>query len=93
MCSSDLPASTEIQNHDACDHELEVARKRYEFELVVEFRNEFRGAGECDARYEDETPVHALVLADRFAERTALVVDCEGGDLLDKLEKVDGRVE
>jgi hypothetical protein len=87
------PARAKIQHHHARNHPLEVARERHKLELVVQLGDEFRRAREGDARYEYQAPVHALVLADRFAERPALVVDCKGGDLLDELQQVDCRVE
>lgn len=86
----DDPAGAKVEHHDARDHDLEVCGEGHEFKLVVEFGDEFGSAGEGDGGDGHEAPVHALVFADGFAEGTALVVDCEGGDLLDELEEVDG---
>lgn len=85
--------SDEVARHDGGDHDLEIRGERHEFELLVDLRDELGSAGERDGGDGDETPVHSLVLADGFAEGTTLVVDCEGGDLLDKLKEVDCGVE
>lgn len=83
----------EIDNHDGGHDDFELGGEGNHFQLLVDFRDEFRGAGECDARDEQEAPVHAAVFADALAEGPALVVDGEGGYLLDELEEVDGAVE
>jgi hypothetical protein len=89
----DNPARAKVQHHHARNHPLELACKRHELETRIELRDEFGSAGEGDEGHGDEAPVHALIFADGFAEGAALVVDCEGGDLLDELEEVDGGVE
>jgi hypothetical protein len=86
-------ASNEITRHNNGDHKLEVAGKRNEFELLVDLGDKLGCAGECHGGHGDQAPVHALVLADGFAEGAALVVDCEGGDLLDELQEVDCGVQ
>jgi hypothetical protein len=83
----------EVESHDARNHNLEVAGKRNELELLVKLRNEFGGAREGDTGDRYESPVHALVLTDRLAEGSALVVDGKSRDLLDELQEVDCRVE
>ena len=82
-----------IEDHGRSEHPLKLARERHKLELFVDFGDEFGGAGEGDAGDKDETPVHAPVFADGFAEGATLVVDCEGGDLLDELQEVDGGIE
>ena len=79
-----------IARHNRRDHELEIRGKRHKLQLLINLRHELGRAREGDGRYGNETPVHGLVLADGLAEGAALVVDCEGGDLLDELEQVDG---
>lgn len=64
-----------------------------EAHLLVDLGDELGGAGEGDGGDADDAPVHAAVLGERFAEWAALVVDREGGDLLDQLEEVDSAVE
>lgn len=87
------PAACIINDHDDGQRDFEIHGKGYEFQLLVDFRDEFCGAGKRDRGDEDDAVVHASVLLDRFSERTALVVDCERRDLLDQLQEVDGRVE
>lgn len=86
-------ASNEISSHDDSDHELEVAGERNELKLLVNLGDELSSAGERHGGDGDQAPVHALVLANGFAEGAALVVDCEGGDLLDELQEVDCGVQ
>jgi hypothetical protein len=89
----DDPACSIIDNHNGSNHNLKLGRKRHKLKLIVDLRDELCCAREGDTRNEDETPVHSLVLANRLTEGTALVVDCESGDLLDELQEVDRRVE
>jgi hypothetical protein len=89
----DNPAPSKIQNHKNRHRRLEFAREGHETHLFVHLGDEFRRAGEGNEAYGDETPVHAAVFADRFAEGTPLVVDSEGGNLLNKLEEIDGTVK
>lgn len=89
----DEPASSVVSDHKQGEGDLELGRERNEAQLLVQLGNEFCGAGKSHSGGRDETPVHGLILADGFAEGAALVVDGEGGDLLDQLEKVDGAVE
>lgn len=89
----DDPASAEVEKHDRRDHPLEVAGEWNKLELSVELGNELSRAGEGDTGDGDESPVHALVLANRLAERSTLVVDGKSRDLLNELQEVDGRVE
>ena len=67
-----------IHNHSSSHINLEFGRKRHELQSLIDLGNEFRGAGECNARHEDYAPVHTAIFADAFAERATLVVDCEG---------------
>lgn len=87
------PAGAEVEKHNSSNHPLEVAGERNKLELGVELRNKLGCAGECDTRDGDQSPVHALILADGLAERSALVVDGKSRDLLDELKEIDGRVE
>lgn len=87
------PAATVVENHQHSQSHLELIGEGNEAQLLIQLGDEFGGAGECNTRGGDETPVHALVLADGFAEGTTLVVDREGGDLLDQLKEVDGTVQ
>ena len=82
-----------IQKHHSRDHRLELGSKRDKLHLLIDLRYKLGGARERDGRDEHETPVHALVLADGLTEGTALVVDGEGGDLLNELEKVNCAVQ
>ena len=87
------PAGHVIQDHDNSHRPLELIREGHELHLLVELGHHLSRASESNGRDTDNTVEHALVLRDRLAEGAALVVDGEGGDLLDELEKVDGRVE
>jgi hypothetical protein len=89
----DNPAATVVEDHDGGHGNLEFGGERNKLQLLVDFRNELGSAGECDSSDHDDTVVHALVLLDGLTERTTLVVDGKGGDLLDQLKKVDGGVE
>lgn len=79
----DEPAADIIHQHQRCQSGFELSVKWNKTELLVEFRDELRRAGEGNAGCEDEAPEHAAVFADGFAERAALVVYGEGGNLLD----------
>lgn len=87
------PATTVIEDHEHGESHLKLVRERNETELLVEFGDELCRAGECYTGSGNQTPVHGLVLANGFTERTALIVDREGGNLLDQLEEVDGAVQ
>lgn len=87
------PAATVVEDHQNGQGNLELIGERHKAQLLVQLGDELGGAGECDTGGGDETPVHGLVLADGLAEGTALVIDREGGDLLDQLEEVDGAVQ
>ena len=82
-----------VQHHHRRHGQLEGVGELDQLELLVDLRDELGGAGEGDAGDEHQAPVHAAVLADPLAERAALVVDREGGDLLDELQEVDGAVQ
>ena len=87
------PATAIVEDHQNSQGDLEFVAEGNEAELLVHFGDELGGAGESHARSGHETPVHGLVLTDRLTEWTALVVDGEGRNLLDELEKIDGAVE
>lgn len=87
------PATTVIENHDGGHGDLEFGGKWDKLQLFVDLRDELGGTGESDTSDHDDTIVHTLVLLDGLAEGTTLVVDGKRGDLLDKLQKVDGRVK
>lgn len=87
------PAATVVKDHQHSQGHLELVGEGHETQLLVQLGDELGGAGECDRRGANKTPVHRLVLANRLTEGTALVVDREGGDLLDQLEEVDGTVQ
>lgn len=80
------PTAHIIHHHDRRHGKLELGAELDQTEFLVEFGDEFGRGGKGDGGDEDETPVHAAVLADGFAKGPALVVDGEGGDLLDQLE-------
>lgn len=82
-----------VRHHHRRHGDLELGREGHELQFLVQLRDKLRGAGECHARHGQEAPIHTPVLADALAEGAALVVDCEGGDLLDELEEVHRRVE
>ena len=82
-----------VNDHKTRNDQLELRAERDELQLFVNLRDEFRRARESYTRYEDEAPIHAAVLTDTFSEGTTLIVDSEGGDLLDELEQVDCAVE
>lgn len=87
------PATGVVNDHQHSQCNLELGAEWNEAHLLIQFRNELSGTGEGNARCGNQAPVHRLVLADRLSEGSALVVDGESGDLLDKLEEVDGAVE
>ena len=87
------PAATVVEDHDGGHGDLELGGEGNKLQLLVDLGNKLGCAGECDSSDHDNTVVHALVLFDGLTERTALVVDGEGGDLLNQLQEVDGRVE
>lgn len=89
----DEPATTVIEDHEHGEGHLEISGERNQAQLLVQLGDELGSTGERDTGGSDETPVHSLVLTNRLAEGTALVVDREGGDLLDQLEKVDSTVQ
>lgn len=86
-------AACKIGNHDSGHDDFELGREGDHSEFFVDFGDEFRRAGKCYAGNKQQAPVHAAVLADAFTEGSALVIDGEGGDLLDELEEIDGAVE
>ena len=86
-------ASHEVNDHKTCNDQLELCAEGHQLQLFVDLRDEFRRARESYTRYEDKTPIHATVLTDTFSEWTTLIVDGEGGDLLDELKQVDCAVE
>ena len=77
------PTTYIIHNHDGRHRDLEIPGERHQAQFLIDFRDEFRGAGKRDSGDEDKAPVHAAVFSDSLAERAALVVDGKGGDLLD----------
>lgn len=86
-------ATYEVNNHKTRHDELEFRAKGHELQLLVDLRDELRRAGESYARNEDDTPIHAAVLADTLSKGATLIIDSEGRDLLDELEQVDSAVE
>lgn len=91
--SLNQPATSVVDGHQHGQRDLELVAERHQAKLLVDLGNEFGRAGESHSGRGNETPVHGLVFADGLAERTALVVDREGGDLLDQLEQVNGAVQ
>lgn len=89
----DDEAGDVVDDHDGRHLVLELVGEGDELHLGVDVRDELHGAGKGEARDADDAVEHALVLREGFAEGAALVVDGEGGDLLDELEEVDGGVE
>jgi hypothetical protein len=87
------PAATVVEDHEDGEGHLELVGEGHEAQLLIQLGDELGGTGECYTGSGDKAPVHGLVLADRLAEGTALVVDREGGDLLDQLEEIDGAVQ
>lgn len=87
------PASDVVEDHGCGESGLEVRRKGHQAHLLVDLGDKFRGARESDGGDADDAPVHTAVFGECFAEGTALVVDGERGDLLDKLEKIHGAVQ
>ena len=77
--------SDKIESHDAGNHDLEFGGEGDKLELLVEFGNELGGTGEGNTGDGNESPVHALVLADGLTEGSALVVNGKGRDLLNEL--------
>src|SRR5690606_16546141 len=82
-----------VGSHSQRKKILKLGRERHQAKLLINLGNEFRAAAKRNASDANKTVVHALVLLDTLAEGAALVVDCEGGDLLDKLQEVDRRIE
>lgn len=87
------PATDVVQDHRQAQSDLELGGERHELQLLVDLRHELSRAREGHRGDEHNTPVHALVLLDGLAEWPTLVIDGERGDLLDELQKIDGRVE
>lgn len=89
----DKPASTVVDDHDGGHVGFELVRERNKLHTLVDVGEKLESTGKSQSGDTDDTVEHTLVLGERLTEGTALIVDGEGRDLLDKLEKVDGRVE
>lgn len=89
----DNPAATVVEDHDGGHGDLELGGEGDKLQLLVDLGNEFGCARERNSSDHDDTVIHALVLLDGLTERTSLVVDGEGRNLLDELQEVDSRVE
>src|SRR6266480_3797051 len=89
----DQPTTQIIQNHHHRDCQLELVAELDQSQLLVHFRDKFRGARESYTRDEDESPVHSAIFTYRFSEGTTLIVDSESGYLLDKLKQIDSAIE
>lgn len=87
------PATSVVEDHENSQSDLELVAEGNQAQLLVDLGNELGGTRESNTGCGNKTPVHGLVLADGLPERTALVVDREGRDLLDQLEQVDGAVK
>ena len=87
------PARHVVQDHDDGHRPLELIREGNELHLLIELGHHLGGASKGNGGDTDDAVEHALVLRYRLAERTALIVDSEGGDLLDELKEIDGGVE
>lgn len=86
-------AADVVDQHGRGHANLEVGGEWDKLHLLVELWDELGGAGESECRYTEDAEVHAPVLGEVLAEWTTLVVDCEGRDLLDQLQEVDGAVK
>ena len=86
-------AARVIDHHDERQSGFEGVRELDELQLLVDLWDEFRRARKSYASHKENAPVHALVLRYAFPEGSALVIDGERGDLLHKLEEIDGAVE
>jgi hypothetical protein len=89
----DNPAAGVVEDHDGAHGDFEFGGERHEAELLVDLGDKLGRAAKGHAGDHEDAVVHTLVLFDRFAEGTALVVDGESGDLLDELQEVDGAVQ
>jgi hypothetical protein len=87
------PTAHKVHHHRGGHDHFELGAERHQAQLGVQLGDELGAGAKGDEGAGDQPPVHAAVLADGLAEGSALVVDGEGGDLLDELEEVDGRVE
>lgn len=83
----------EVNDHKTRHDDFEFRAEGHELQLLVDLRDKLRRTRESYARYENETPIHAAVLADTLSEWATLIIDSEGRDLLDELKQVDGAVE
>lgn len=86
-------ATAVVKDHQHGERHLELVAEWHQAQLLVDLGDKLGGAGEGDGRGSNQTPVHGLVLANGLAEGTTLVVDREGGDLLDELEQVNSAVQ
>lgn len=82
-----------ISNHNPGHDKFEFCREGDKLQFLVELGYEFGRTGEGDSRDKNDSPVHAAVFADAFPEGATLVVDGEGGNLLNELEEIDGTIE
>ena len=89
----DNVAEAKVENHGCSHLRFEFLGEGDELHALVDLGDELEGADKSEAGHAENAVVHALVLGEGLAEGAALVVDGECGDLLDKLEEVDGRVE
>lgn len=89
----DDEAGDVVDDHDGRHLGLKLIGEGDQLHLFVDLRDEFHGTGEGKAGDTDDAVEHAFVLGKRLAEGAALIVDGEGGDLLDELEEVDGGIE
>jgi len=86
-------ARDKIDDHDRGHDGLKVFIERHQLHGFVQLGQHLSRAGERDGRDSHNAVEHALVLRKGLAEGPALVVDGEGGNLLDELEEVDCAVE
>lgn len=91
--SLNQPATAIVEDHQHGQRHLKLSAERHQTQPLVHIGDKLSRTREGHAGCGDKTPVHGFVLANRLAEGSALVVDREGGDLLDQLEQVDGTVQ
>lgn len=89
----DDEADEVVDEHGPGHANLELLAEGHELHALVDLGDELERADKGEAGDADDAIEHGPVLREGLTEGAALVVDGEGGDLLDELQEVDGRVE
>lgn len=87
------PTCQEVDDHQRGNRDLEFHRKWDQFELLIDLGYKLRRTRKRNGCDQDNAPVHASVLFDRFSERSSLVIDSKCRYLLDELKQVNCRIQ